>query len=107
MINSEKPLLLANSDQVVDFSIRLFVDDAQQRDLDGSILTFEDDDPKWSFARVDQNGLVSEVREKEVISNYATVGIYYYRTGRLFVEAALDMIIHNDRDVYKRQHEIR
>lgn len=97
LINSEKPLLLANSDQVVDFSIRLFVDDAQQRDLDGSILTFEDDDPKWSFARVDQNGLVSEVREKEVISNYATVGIYYYRTGRLFVEAALDMIIHNDR----------
>lgn len=97
LINSEKPLLLANSDQVVDFRVQSFIDDALERDLDGSILTFEDDDPKWSFAKLDQKGLVSEVREKEVISNYATVGIYYYRTGRLFVEAALDMIIHNDR----------
>lgn len=97
LINSEEPLLLANSDQIVDFSIQSFIDDALERNLDGSILTFEDDDPKWSYARLGTDGLVSEVREKEVISSHATVGIYYYRTGRLFVEAALDMIIHNDR----------
>jgi dTDP-glucose pyrophosphorylase len=38
-----------------------------------------------------------DVREKEPISNNATVGIYYYSKGSYFVDAALDMIIRNDR----------
>jgi len=46
---------------------------------------------------VDENGFVTEVAEKVPISNLATVGIYYFRRGRDFVEAALDMIVENDR----------
>ena len=96
-INNEVPLLIANSDQIVDLDIREFVRDAQERELDGSILTFQDDHPKWSYAKVNEQGHVTEVREKEVISEHATVGIYLFRTGRLFVESALDLIVRNDR----------
>ena len=96
-IGTDDPLLLANSDQIVEASIAGFVDDARARSLDGSILTFHADDTKWSYARLDERGLVAEVREKVVISPHATVGLYYFRRGRSFVEAAIDMIVRNDR----------
>lgn len=98
-INNEQPLLIANSDQIIDILIADFIDDCEQRDLDGSILTFIDEkrDPKWSFARLDDSKLVTEVQEKKAISKYATVGIYLFQHGSDFVEAAIDMFIEGDR----------
>jgi dTDP-glucose pyrophosphorylase len=98
-INNDTPLLIANSDQIVDMNIADFIDDCSSRKLDGSILTFIDHykDPKWSFAKLDENNLVTEVKEKVVISEFATVGIYLYSKGRDFVNASFDMIIENDR----------
>ena len=98
-INNDEQLLIANSDQIVDMNIADFIDDCKDRNLDGSILTFVDkyQDPKWSFAKLDENQLVTEVKEKIVISEFATVGIYLYSKGKDFVDASLDMIIENDR----------
>ncbi|MGB5964500.1 MAG: glycosyltransferase family 2 protein [Sulfurimonadaceae bacterium] len=98
-INNETPLLIANSDQLVDMDIADYINECKERKLDGSILTFIDKsrDIKWSFAKIDDDGLVTEVKEKEGISDYATVGIYYFSKGKDFVDAAIDMIIENDR----------
>ncbi len=98
-INNNEPLLIANSDQIVDMDIAYFIDDCSNRSLDGSILTFIDEfkDPKWSFAKIDENNLVAEVKEKVVISEFATVGIYLYSKGKDFVNATIDMIIENGR----------
>ena len=98
-INTEAPLLIANSDQIVDGSIEDYINDCFDRNLDGSILTFEDKElnPKWSFAKIDTNNLVTQVKEKEAISEFATVGIYLFSKGNEFVNAAIDMIIENDR----------
>lgn len=98
-INNDESLLIANSDQIVDIDINRFIDDCDKRSLDGSILTFIDSDlnPKWSFARINEMSYVEEVREKEAISKYATVGIYLYKRGSDFVKGAIDMIIRNDR----------
>ncbi|MET3033223.1 glycosyltransferase family 2 protein [Flavobacterium johnsoniae] len=97
-INNELPLLIANSDQIVDISIPDFINDCFDRDLDGSILTFKDIElnPKWSFAKLNDD-LVIEVKEKEAISEFATVGIYLFNKGAQFVDSAIDMIIENDR----------
>ena len=99
IINNNQPLLIANSDQIVDMNIADFIDDCKERSLDGSILTFIDEhkDPKWSFAKIDNDNLVTQVKEKSVISKYATVGIYLYSRGQDFVNAAVDMIIENER----------
>lgn len=99
LINNDVPLLIANSDQIVDIDITNYASDCQKRGLDGSILTFIDSkrDPKWSFAKVDGSGLVTEVKEKVPISEYATVGIYLFSKGRYFVEYSIDMIIRNER----------
>jgi UDP-N-acetylglucosamine diphosphorylase / glucose-1-phosphate thymidylyltransferase / UDP-N-acetylgalactosamine diphosphorylase / glucosamine-1-phosphate N-acetyltransferase / galactosamine-1-phosphate N-acetyltransferase len=97
-INNQHPLLIANSDQIVDIIISDFLNDCSNRNLDGSILTFVDleRNPKWSFARLDEHKLVAEVKEKKAISEYATVGIYYYQKGQDFVNAAIDMFIERD-----------
>jgi len=98
-INNETPLLIANSDQLMDMNIADYINECKGRNLDGSILTFIDKtrDIKWSFARIDSNGLVKEVKEKVGISDYATVGLYYFTKGKYFVNSAIDMIIENDR----------
>lgn len=99
VFDNDTPLLVANSDQYVDFSVDAFVNDCRRRGLDGSILVFKDPtmDPKWSFAKIDENGLVTEVAEKKPISDLATVGIYLFSKGSEFVSAAIDMIARNDR----------
>ena len=98
-INNEYPLLIANSDQIIDIDISEFINDCFKRNLDGSILTFIDNnkDPKWSFARIGATNLVEQVQEKKAISEFATVGIYFYSRGSDFVDAAIDMFIQSDK----------
>ncbi|QNI83920.1 hypothetical protein SynPROS71_00083 [Synechococcus sp. PROS-7-1] len=97
--DNDNPMIVANSDQLVQFDINNFIRDCFERKLDGSILVFRDPsmNPKWSFARVNESGLVTEVAEKEPISNLATIGIYLFSKGKDFIVAALDMILANDR----------
>ncbi len=98
-IDPEMPLLIANSDQIVDFDVNKFVADCLNRDLHGSILVFKDEkrDPKWSFAKLNQNGLVNKVAEKEPISDLATVGIYLFSKGQYFLDSAIEMIVNQER----------
>lgn len=91
-INSKEPLLIANSDQIVEWNSNecLYAFDADE--IDGGILTFKATHPKWSYAKIGDNGFVSEVAEKNPISDNATVGIYYWKHGSDYVKYAEDMI---------------
>ena len=91
-INSDHDLLIANSDQFVQIDINKFIKTGQKKGQDGLIMTFPSSHPKWSYARVDKKNRVIEVAEKKVISDKATVGIYYYKKGSDFVEGAQSMI---------------
>ena len=91
-INNADSLMIANSDQWVDTDINIYLNAINLLNLDGLIMTMWADDPKWSFVRFDEKGLVTEVIEKVVISNEATVGIYNFRCGSDFVTAAEKMI---------------
>lgn len=99
-IDNDTPLIIANSDQIVDINISDFCAECFKHRLDGQILCFVDKtcNPKWSFVRVDsQLGFVVEVREKEPISEFATSGIYLFTRGADFVKSAKEMIMQNER----------
>jgi len=96
-INNENPLFFANSDQFVEWDSNEFMYKMQETDADGGIVTFTATHPKWSFAKVDENGLVTEVAEKKPISNTATVGYYYWKHGSDFVKYAEQMVNKNIR----------
>ena len=96
-IDSDAPLFFANSDQFVEWDSNEFMYKMQETDADGGIVTFTAIHPKWSFAKIDDNGLVTEVAEKNPISDIATVGYYYWKNGSDFVKYAEQMIDKNIR----------
>lgn len=91
-INNDNPLFFANSDQYVEWDSNEFMYKMQETDADGGIVTFTATHPKWSFAKVNEKGLVTEVAEKNPISDIATVGYYYWKHGSDFVKYAEQMI---------------
>jgi dTDP-glucose pyrophosphorylase len=92
LINNDEPLLMANSDQFVEWDSNKFMYSMIGDTIDAGILTFESTHPKWSYAKLDDSGFVSEVAEKNPISNLATVGIYYWNKGSDYVKYAEQMI---------------
>jgi len=96
-INNDQPLFFANSDQFVEWDSNEFMYKMNETQADGGIVTFRATHPKWSFAKIDENGLVTEVAEKNPISDIATVGYYYWKHGSDFVKYAEQMIEKNIR----------
>ena len=91
-INNNNPLFFANSDQFVEWDSNEFMYKMNETDADGGIVSFRATHPKWSFAKVDEKGMVTEVAEKNPISDIATVGYYFWKHGSDFVKYAEDMI---------------
>jgi dTDP-glucose pyrophosphorylase len=96
-INNDYPLLMANSDQFVEWDSNEFMYKMIEQKVDGGILTFKATHPKWSFAKTDEYGYVTEVAEKNPISDIATVGVYYWAKGSDYVKYAEQMIDKNIR----------
>jgi len=54
---------------------------------DGWIPCFDASGDKWSFVKIDEFGLATEVREKIRISDNASIGLYWFSSAALYVEA--------------------
>jgi HAD superfamily hydrolase (TIGR01509 family) len=96
-IDNDEPLMIANSDQIVEWNSNECLYAFGADEIDGGILTFKATHPKWSYAKIGDDGFVSEVAEKNPISDNATVGIYYWKHGSDYVKYAEDMIEKNIR----------
>jgi dTDP-glucose pyrophosphorylase len=92
-IDCDDELVIANGDQLFSVSLAHAIGDFRQRSLDGGTVVFDSVHPRWSFVRLDGDGLVVEAAEKRPISRYATAGFYYFRRGADFVTAAKSMIV--------------
>jgi beta-phosphoglucomutase-like phosphatase (HAD superfamily)/dTDP-glucose pyrophosphorylase len=97
LINNDRSLLIANSDQFVEWSSGEVIYSFMAEDLDGGIVTFNSTHPKWSFVKVNDSGIVMEVAEKKPISSIATAGIYFWKKGSDYVKFADKMIVQNER----------
>jgi len=97
LIDNDEPLLMANSDQFVEWNSNECLYAFTADSVDGGIITFKSTHPKWSFAKLGDDGFVSEVAEKNPISDNATVGIYYWSHGSDYVKYAEQMIQKNIR----------
>ncbi len=105
-INDDEPLIIINSDQYIEFEgcptafkfIFDFLYSPAEAHLDGKISTFDGKGhPKWSYAKLGDDGIVTEVREKDPFSEHATTGLYMWRRGSDFVRYAKQMIQKNIR----------
>jgi len=91
-IDNDEELLIANSDQVIEYSKENFNTLRRFASIHALVYTFNAVHPKWSFVKVNSRGVATEVAEKNPISDIATCGIYYYKKGSDFVRYARQMI---------------
>jgi dTDP-glucose pyrophosphorylase len=106
VVDADAPLLIINSDQYIEFleghtalgAMLDFLYNPAKAHLSGLISTFDGHrNPKWSYAKTDASGIVTEVREKDPFSDHATTGLYVWRRGSDFVRYAEQMIAKNIR----------
>ena len=96
-IDNDAPLVMANSDQFVEWNSNECMYAFNADAIDGGILTFKATHPKWSYVKIGDDGFVSEVAEKKPISDNATVGVYFWKKGSDYVKYAEQMIANNIR----------
>lgn len=91
-IDNDDPLIISNSDHIIDYDLNLVLSKFQDRDVDAGTICFESVHPKWSFVRLDGDDKIIETAEKRPLSKNAIAGFYYFRKGSDFVRAAMQMI---------------
>lgn len=99
-IDNEDPLVIANSDQYLDWDAEGFYNCLFHPDWDGVLSTFPQHDPtdlRWSYVQMSKEGEVERVEEKMFLGPLATTGVYGWKRGKDFVQDTLQMIQANIR----------
>lgn len=87
LIDNEEELIITNCDQITDWEAEDFLNFISNAIIDGAVVTYTSTNPKNSFAVIDQNRIVSFV-EKKAVSNFALIGLHYWKRGKDFVRSA-------------------
>lgn len=89
IINDDLPLIFNDCDHAfISSSFNDFCKTANFEENDGGLLTFESNDPKYSFLQMDENGNVIHTVEKKAVSNNAICGAYYFKNKETFLSSA-------------------
>jgi RpiB/LacA/LacB family sugar-phosphate isomerase len=91
-IDNDLPLIIYTPD--VHFG-PTFYPNTINKNADGFLLTFTANSPDHSYSEYGEDGIVTNVVEKEVISKEANVGLYHFRSGKLFLKYADEIIDNN------------
>jgi NDP-sugar pyrophosphorylase family protein len=87
LINNDEELIITNCDQILKWNSDSFLEESRKDGIEGSILLFFSNDPKNSFAKVNDAGIVTQVVEKQVISTDGLIGVHYWSKGSDFVRS--------------------
>ncbi|MDD6056107.1 MAG: glycosyltransferase family 2 protein [Helicobacter sp.] len=89
-IDNETPLIIANADQIFEIDLTKALEFFKI--YSAGVITFSSIHPRWAYVRLDENGEIVEVLEKNPVSKSAIAGFYYFSSGGDFVKAAQKMI---------------
>lgn len=94
LIDPNKPLVIMDCD--IAFDAPEYFEKVQSAvssdDFDGLLLSFTSEDPRYSFAEIDETGTVIRTAEKVAISNNALMGAYFFTKGSTFLDAAHELL---------------
>lgn len=96
LINVDEDILIISSDTLVVSEIYKDIQN-NKKGLNGLISVMNLPGEQWSFAKTNENGIVTEVAEKMRISDHASTGMYYFSNGKEFTEFGKKMILENKR----------
>jgi hypothetical protein len=85
-------LLIISANELVDIELAQVIEEFRHRKLDAGTLTFRSIHPRYSYVRLNDEGLVIETAQREPISFFATAGIFWFAKTAYFVEGAKNII---------------
>lgn len=85
-------LLIISANELVDIQLAEVIDEFRNRKLDAGTLTFRSIHPRYSYVRLNDEGIVIEAAQREPISFFATAGIFWFAKTAYFVEGAKNLI---------------
>jgi choline kinase len=93
--HSDAELLVISANELVDVDLAEVLGTFRHQELDGGTITFRSVHPRYSYVRLNSDGLVSEASQQIPISQTATAGIFWFRSTADFVAAAKNLIRKN------------
>ncbi len=96
-LDPEEPLLIGNCDQLVAFDVNAMLNLCTSCSWDGALVVFKSNKEHHSYVEVGEDEIIRTIAEKQVISNLAVTGVYYFKRAGDFIEAAEEVIDNNDR----------
>lgn len=92
-INDDDHLFISNSDQLFEPGVlSRFAQEMKSSNADAGSPVFDAIHPRWSYMRI-EDGRVVQVAEKDPISRDAVAGLYYFKSGKIFIDAAKRAIL--------------
>ena len=101
-IDKNKPLIIANCDQFLNWKPEIFLDFVKKQKVDGAVLTYKSRSKKNSFVGLKNNKIV-DIVEKRVISNNALIGVHYWKKTNLFFQSSKKLISDLKKNRKKRE----
>lgn len=91
-IDNDDELVMLSANEILDVSLDEVVQQFRSDGNDAGVVVFKSLHPRYAFVRVTDEGRVVEAAEKNPISSHALTGMYWFRSGSMFVEAVKEMI---------------
>lgn len=88
----DMPLIIANADQIFDGGISTVATSFINGEFDAACIVFDSVHPRWSYVRLNHEGMVVEAAEKNPISRNAIAGLYLYKSGKEFIKNSMNTI---------------
>jgi NDP-sugar pyrophosphorylase family protein len=95
-IYNDEEIIITNSDYWIKWDSNKFLSEIKNG-IDGILLSFNSTNECHAFLKVNNDNVLS-IHEKNVVSNVAAVGFYYWKSGKLFIDCAEDRITNNSND---------
>ena len=92
-LKGDEEIIIISSNEIVDVDINKVIIDFRSRKLDAGTITFKSIHPRYSYVKLDQNGLVVEAAQQKPISQNATTGIFWFRTVSDFIYGAKKLML--------------
>lgn len=97
LLNLNDELIIANCDQILEWNSDRFLTNTRENNFDCSVLTYISDNPKNSFIKCNENNEAIDIVEKKVISNFALVGVHYFKKAQYFLQSYEEIYKNNIR----------
>lgn len=94
-LHSDAELLVISANELVEINLAEVLTTFRDRGLDGGTITFRSVHPRYSYVRLNDQGLITEAAQQNPISQSATAGVFWFARVADFVEAAKSLIRKN------------